>query len=235
MAQPTQIGAALSTAAKQNENILPQVSQQLSPALQQKTMLVREQFGNKAEFLTKFNPSTQIAAAKNTEWAFFGNSPSLVIMNKTYGENMATMWLMPQIFDLVVYCNSKGTLNEQQIQFLAEAIANEYFYLKASELLLFFYRFKLGKYGQFYGVVDPMRVTMALEEFIKERNQALAKKEREAEEAERAKWAENAVSAQEYCRQMGYPEMDNIADIMAYTWKLEEEKVKPPTSCETKG
>lgn len=185
-------------------------------------MLVREQFGNKAEFLTKFNPGTQIAAAKNTEWAFFGNSPSLVIMNKTYGENMATMWLMPQIFDLVVYCNSKGTLNEQQIQFLAEAIANEYFYLKASELLLFFYRFKLGRYGQFYGMVDPMRVTMALEEFLKERSMEIARREREEEESRHNSIAEGAISPSEWCRMQGLPQFNDVLSASRYMWKCEE-------------
>ena len=192
-------------------------------------MLVREQFGDRKNFLIDFNPSAQIAVARNPDRAFFGNSPSLVIMNKTYGENFAASWLLLQIYDLVAYSNSNGTLKGPQAEFLAEAIANEYFYLTASELLLFFYRFKLGKYGQFYGVVDPMRVTMALEEFCKERNEAIAHKEREAEEAERARWTENAISPQEYCRNMGYPEMDSILDIRAYVHKREqEEKVNPP-------
>ena len=196
-------------------------------------MLVREQFGDRTKFLTDFNPSAQIGAAKNPERAFFGNAPSLAIMNKTYGEGYAATWLLPQIFDLVAYSNSNGTLNDKQAEFLAEAIANEYYYLKASELLLFFYRFMLGKYGQFYGVVDPMRVTMALEEFCKERREVIARKERESEEAERAKWAENAITAQEYCRLNGYPEMDSILDIMAYVQKMEhEEKVNPPKYCE---
>ena len=194
-------------------------------------MLVREQFGNKAEFLTKFNPSTQIAAAKNTEWAFFGNSPSLVIMNKTYGENMATMWLMPQIFDLVVYCNSKGTLNEQQIQFLAEAIANEYFYLKASELLLFFYRFKLGKYGHFYGTVDPMRVTQALDEFCAERVTAIAEHEKRDEQRRREEEEKKAekIDCEEYCRRHGHPIMHNVHEIIRYEMGLEEAKVNSPS------
>ena len=38
----------------------------------------------------------------------------------------------------------------------------EYYYLKASELLLFFFKLKTGEYGHLYGVVDPMVIMSAL-------------------------------------------------------------------------
>lgn len=172
----------------------------------------------------ELNPTAQIYAGKNPDGAIFGEAPTLAIMRKAYGEGFPASWLMPQIFDLVVYSNSRGTLNEQQAEFLAEAIANEYFYLKASELLLFFYRFKLGRYGHFYGVVDPMKVTQALAEFVRERNAAIDAKRQKEEKEEREKSAENAISLREYCRQNGIPETDNILDAIA--------NVKPPTDYE---
>lgn len=39
--------------------------------------------------------------------------------------------------------------------------------------MLFFYRFKLGKYENFYGAVSPMAITKSLNEFVKERNEYL--------------------------------------------------------------
>lgn len=39
--------------------------------------------------------------------------------------------------------------------------------------MLFFYRFKQGKYGRFYGVVDPLVIMTALQEFLRERNEAI--------------------------------------------------------------
>lgn len=172
----------------------------------------------------KLNPAAQIYAGKNPERSIFGEAPTLAVMRKAYGEGFPASWLMPQIFDLVVYSNSKGTLNERQAEFLAEAIANEYFFLKASELLLFFYRFKLGRYGHFYGVVDPMKVTQALAEFVRERNAAIDAKRQEEEKEERERSAENAISLREYCRQNGIPETDNILEAIA--------NVKPPTDYE---
>lgn len=223
--EPTSISQmALSTTDRRNESNLPVVTQQLSPDLQRKTMLVRQKYGSRENFLVKLNPEAQILAGRHPDRAFFGDAPSLAVMKKTYGENMPTMWLMPQILDLVVYSNSKGTLNERQAEFLAEAIANEYFFLKASELLLFFYRFKLGRYGHFYGVVDPMKVTQALAEFVRERNAAIDAKRQEEEKEERERSAENAISLREYCRRKGIPETDNILEAIA--------NVKPPTDYE---
>lgn len=51
----------------------------------------------------------------------------------------------------------------------------EYYYLKASELLLFFFKLKTGEYGTFYGVVDPMVIMSALIEFKAYRKRQLEK------------------------------------------------------------
>lgn len=198
----------------------------------QKTTLALQRYGDRENFLRLLNPSTQIAAGRNPERAFFGSAPSLAIMRKAYGEGFPASWLMPQILDLVVFSNSKGTLNEQQMEFLAESIANEYYYLKASELLLFFYRFKTGAYGHFFGVVDPMMIMEALKEFAKERAKAIEKRENEERNRSREEHDKGSVSPQEYCRMKGYPEMSTIFEIMEYERGQEavkESKVKPPT------
>lgn len=227
------------TRDRQNANNSLVVTQQLSPDVLQKTMLVRQNYGSRSEFMTKLNPSTQITVGRMGDQAHFDGSPSLAILRKTYGDGFPTTWLLPQIFDLVVYSNSKGTLNEQQAEFLAEVIAQEYFFLTSSELLLFFYRFKLGKYGHFYGTVDPMRITQALDEFCDERVHAIAKREKEDEERRRADEAKNAkpINCEEYCRLKGYPTMHSVHEIICYEMRMEEEaaKVNSPKTCEPKS
>ena len=166
------------------------------------------------------NPSVQKIAGRHPERAFFGEAPSLAIMRQTYGDGFPATWLMAQILDLVVYSNSKGTLNDQQAEFLAEAIANEYYYLKASELMLFFYRFKTGAYGHFYGVVDPMIIMQGLKQFMKERAVEIEKHEDEIKRKERDENSKNAITPREYCVKHGYPEMDNVLDIIEYERKL---------------
>lgn len=160
-------------------------------------------YGDKTTFLGKFNPDMQVVVAKNEEKAFLSNTPTLGLLKKTYGENMAAMWLIPQIWDLCEYTNSKGKLDERQARQLAEMIAIEYGYMKVSELLLFFYRMKCGRYGKFYGSVDPMAIMMALDEFRKERFDYLTvNKPREVEPPK------ETISLDEFCERHGIPKED---------------------------
>lgn len=58
--------------------------------------------------------------------------------------------------------------------------------------MLFFWWFKSGKYGKFYGSVDPMIIVSALKQFVKDRNAIIAKRdcmELEKKEKERKKTA----------------------------------------------
>ena len=163
-------------------------------------MAVRQQFGTRENFLQAFNPSLQIGAARNPDRAYFGKAPTLGLLKKTYGDNAATMWLLPQLYDLCEYTGAKK-MDVQQATMLAEVIAQQYGYLKVSELLLFFFRFKTGVYGRFYGAVDPLVITSALKDFLKERDWAFEKHEqylRHLEQLEEAKvprmtWEEYAA------------------------------------------
>ena len=221
------IGQALiKSSEQQSSRNLPATTQRLSPAVLQKTRRVIERYGDKQNFMLTFNPSVQKLAGRRPERAFFGEAPSLAIMRQTYGDGFPGTWLLPQILDLVAFSNSKGTLSGEQAEFLAEAIANEYYYLKASELMLFFYRFKCGTYGKFYGNVDPMMIMQGLKQFMKERAVEIERHENEKMSKERDETAKNAITPREYCRNHGYPEMDNVLDIIEYERKLEN--VKPP-------
>lgn len=64
-------------------------------------------------------------------------------------------------------------MSPQQVLDCARTISSMYYYLKVSELMLFFFRFKAGKYGRFYGSVDPMAITSALIDFLDERDSVI--------------------------------------------------------------
>ena len=194
-------------------------------------MLVQQRYGNRNDFLTKNNPTAQVAVGRMGDNAHFTGSPSLVVLRKTYGDNLPTMWLLPQILDLVAYSNSKSTLDENQAYFLAEAIAQEYYFLTVDEILLFFYRFKLGKYCQFYGTIDPMRITKALDEFCEERVTAIAEHEKREEQRRREEEEKKAekIDCEEYCRRHGHPIMHNVHEIIRYEMGLEAAKVNSPS------
>lgn len=112
-----------------------------------------------------------------------GDYPTLTDICLTYGKTFSEQWLYPQIADLALFTGAKN-LNKEQMRSLASVIAVEYRYLKVTELLLFFHRFKTGRYGRFYGSVDPMVITCALREFMKERNTLIDIYERELRDKE---------------------------------------------------
>lgn len=133
--------------------------------------------------MQKVNPQTQAAFATKPQQTVMGDYPTLTDICQAYGKTFAEQWLYPQITDLSVFTGAKN-LGKDQVRSLASVIAAEYRYLKVTELLLFFHRFKAGHYGRFYGSVDPMVITCALRDFIKERNMFIDQYEREKKERE---------------------------------------------------
>ena len=166
---------------------------------QQKTMLARK-YGNRDAFLTKYNPSFQMQICSNAQVCFFGDYPTLAALRQSYGENAPKMWLIPQLVNLSEYCGVKDKLEGTPLEETAFVIATEYYYLKVSEMMLFFYRFKTGRYGRFYGNVDPLVIATALREFVKERNAEYDRKEKEERERQAEISSKNAITWEEYCR-----------------------------------
>lgn len=145
----------------------------------------------------KVTPDTQIAFANNQENAVMGNYPTLNDINTAYGNGFAVEWLLPQINNLSTHTGAKNLTQEQQYD-LARIIATEYKFLKVTEMLLFFYRFKTGRYGRFYGSVDPMVITCALREFLQERNSLIYSYEQKRRQEERERQSEGTISYEEY-------------------------------------
>ena len=145
---------------------------------QEKTSIILSKFGDRDQFLRVVNPKTQASFAMKKEKAIMGDYPTLTDICNAYGKTFSFQWLCPQIADLSKFTGAKN-LDKEQIEGLATIIAAEYHYLKVTELLMFFYFFKTGRYGRFYGSVDPMVVTCALRDFIKERNLFIDQYERE--------------------------------------------------------
>jgi len=139
--------------------------------------MILSKYGDRDNFLKIVTPQTQASFAAKKEKAIMGDYPTLADICRVYGKSFSRQWLYPQIADLSMFTSSKN-LNKQQQEALAAVIATEYRYLKVTELLLFFYFFKTGRYGRFYGNVDPMVVTCALRDFVKERNIFLEEYER---------------------------------------------------------
>jgi hypothetical protein len=157
-------------------------------------------YGDRTKFLSLFNPDLQMKVCKDSQLCFFGDAPVLSELNMAYGEMTATMWLVPQLYDLSEYCGCKEKLQGKPLEECASVIATEFYWLKVSELMLFFHRFKSGRYGRFYGSVDPLVITTSLREFLKERICVIEAREQEERRIKDEESKRNAITYEEYLK-----------------------------------
>jgi len=131
-----------------------------------------------------FNPDLQQVAAEHIDRAIFGTAPMLCVIDAAYGDGSAVAWLVPQLHNLCAAVGVKTKLDDAQLKQLAQMIRAEFGYLKATEVMLFLWRLKSGRYGKFYGAVDPMAVMIALRTgFMPERVRAIDEAEKEKQRA----------------------------------------------------
>lgn len=154
-----------------------------------------------SDLMTDYNPSAQLTFARNPTLAVFGSLPELSVLRRVYGDNAPVMWLIPQLKNLSEYCGVKEKMTTEMLMSCAQVIATDYYYLKISELMYFFHRFKGGHYGEFYGAVDPLRITSALSVFVsRERNDIIDRKIQADNERRREEGRKGCISRDEYER-----------------------------------
>ena len=162
---------------------------------------------HKAEdFALEMNPDMQMQICHDERDCIMGEYPTLSQVKRDYGSNAPEIWLVPQLANLSEYCGARDKLTRPQLRELAWTIAHDFHYLKVSELMLFFRRFKSGRYGRFYGSVDPLVITKALRDFVAERNNAIDHYEREEKKRRLEEDRKDACTWKEYCMMSGQPE-----------------------------
>lgn len=152
------------------------------------------------EFIIRNSPSDQHDVCRSLTKCHTGKYPTLYALNRAYGDGAAAAWIVPELADLAEYCNCKEKMSGRQMEECARVIAENYGWLKTSEVMLFMQRFKAGRYGRFYGSVDPLTITTAILDFLAERANFIRQYEQEREQERTAKFAEQAVSYEEYRR-----------------------------------
>ena len=154
--------------------------------------------GELKELLVDYAPNKQVALCRDKELCYFGNIPTLAELNRDYDPLAAVAFLIPQLTNVAEFANCKNSFGEGQIRSCAEMIATEYYYMKMSEMMLFFYKLKNGEYGQFYGTVSPMVIMGSLRQFVRERNDAILRHESKLREKRDEESKKSTMTAQEY-------------------------------------
>lgn len=156
-----------------------------------------------------FAPNRQVDYCAYPGRCVTGRAPTLADVSAAYGKGAAQAWLVTQLYDLGEFCGCREKFSERQMEDLTYLVAHEYHWLKVTELMLFLKRFKSGRYGKFYGAVDPLAIMEALRHYVlHERGEIVAEHDRavreERENADRRK----SVSYEQY-RQIRDGQRDN--------------------------
>lgn len=157
-----------------------------------------EKHGDAKQFMVRFNPKSQHEVCADTQMCVMGDYPTLAEVRTAYGSKIPSAWLVPQLYDLSEYCGCKDKLSVNTLEELASVIAEEFYFLKISEVMLFLRRFKAGRYGRFYGSVDPLIIMQSLREFIKERAVVIDTAEQEKAAQKRKEWGKQDITLQEW-------------------------------------
>ncbi|MBQ8066513.1 MAG: hypothetical protein IJ200_12775 [Prevotella sp.] len=150
------------------------------------------------KFCEQYSPDYQREICGNTDLCYFGEFPTLSTLKLEYGKNAPVIWTLAQLYNLSEYCGCKGKLEGKPLEECAFVISTEFHFLKVSELMLFFHRFKTGRYGRFYGTVDPLIITESLRTFCTERWNAYERHEQAQREQRETESRKNAITYEQY-------------------------------------
>lgn len=157
-----------------------------------------ERYGGIDGFLDKFKPCHEAAYCKHTWRCILGTAPTMSQVNAAYGPHTSAAWMVSFLSDVGEFCGCKEKMSKEQMDELAYVIVDGYHWLKVTEVMLFFWWFKSGRYGKFYGAVDPMVITTALRQFVNDRNAIIAKRDSMEAERKEAEWRKRAVTYEQY-------------------------------------
>lgn len=154
-----------------------------------------------------FAPKNTFAYCSDLRRVYMGTAPTLKTLGAAYGDALPDVWVSTQIHALSEDCGCKDKMTPQQVRSTARTIVAVFGYLNVVELMHFFLLFRAGEYGRFYGSVDGLVITEALQAFVRQRRDRISGFEAEAEaEKRKAQWERQrkyAISYEEWKRRQG--------------------------------
>lgn len=130
--------------------------------------------------------------------------PSLGDVTLAYGLDGTKEWLKCHLLKVNDFVGVKQKLSNEQLNDLSIQISCEYPFLNIAEICCFFGRLRSGKYEDFYGSVDPMRILKSLDSFCRDRRKDIRQAEMEIEAAQMDERintrAAEAITREEYLK-----------------------------------
>lgn len=160
---------------------------------------MERRYGNAGSaLLSEYNADFIMRKRIGAEDCYFGDYPALSELDVKIGDRFSAAWLMAQLHDLSEYCGCKDKLEGHALRQCASIMATDFNYLKVTEVLLFLHRFKSGRYGRFFGSIDPIVITSSMREFLGERLYAMRHRQQLQDEQERQRRKKECVTWEQY-------------------------------------
>lgn len=174
-----------------------------------------QRYGNFRQFSSRFSYVAMNDIVKNPIECFRRDSPTLVRIDITYGDEASATWLYDVLQGMFLFLGvNNDKFKNEQVYDLARTITSQFKTLKVAEVLLFVSRFKAGKYGRFYGGDSyALIVTEAMNQFMEERENYYAEIERERTDKIIAESKKGAISFEEYKR-MRESKGEKVSDLL---------------------
>lgn len=165
-------------------------------------------YQNRSDVEMSYSPNNWAYTVASPEKAYTANCPTLLLYDRLYGENSSYRWIKIQVLALFGSSSNKEKGVADGISIFTSSFAAQLGGYKLSELMLFFARYKAGRYDNSYSSFDSRRIGNAFfKEFIPERNMELDKINREKVQQE--------IEQRRFTPPQGYS---------SYSWYLELRK-----------
>lgn len=132
----------------------------------------------------------------------------------TISEGAAISFMNAHLLVVSDFVGAKSKITDTQLRSVGEHILTLFPTLTMVEFILFCARLRAGRYGGFYGSVDPQKILMAFEDFLEDRKhdyhakEEAERKAREEEESRKAK--ENAMSYEDLQKAFAAGKLQNV-------------------------
>lgn len=127
-----------------------------------------------------YSPANLAYFTRNEERCLFGKAPTLISLKdqSIASDELLLTWVQTFVANVNEFTSVRLKITQQQLREISEILYYNYAYLKASEIMLFFSKFKRGDYGKLYGCVDPLEITSSFRQFVMDRNNKVYEHER---------------------------------------------------------
>lgn len=121
-----------------------------------------------------YSPSNWGYVMNNTEKAYTADCPTMYDIFDKFGEDYAELWIMGQVLALYGSSSNREKGVADGLKIFAQSFSSQVKAYKLSELMLFFARYKAGRYDNSFASFDARRIGNAFfKEFKPERNYEL--------------------------------------------------------------